>query len=421
MQYNRLIILTYFLIIIANSIFSQTNIVKIKFSEIEKTQESYLRCFIQSKENTPFDSTKVNNDAQRLRNLQIFKNVTYTVTDSSTGKIIEFRCPELFTLLPILNFGGVTDNFWFQIGAMDFNWTGKGYLLGGYYRYYDRHSFAVYLKAPYLFTKNLGLSADIAKFSTIEPAYFSESLAIYNVDHWNLIANLIYNLDFQNSIEFGGGYLYERYDKNEIRSGQSAPGPGFRDYHKILAKFLLRNKFINYNSQYLEGHSNELNLENVTTVGDYDLFWKILNISKLFFRPNSNGNLAFRLRLGVSTNKDSPFVPFVLDNYINVRGSGNRTSRGTAEITLNSEYRHTLLEFYWGAIQGVGFMDISAWRPASGKFSDMFTDKYNVTFGGLGVRFYFKKLNNFIFRMDYGKSLTGKKGSGIVFGAGQYF
>ena len=421
MRQNKKIILALFSLITSYSLFAQSNVTQINFTGLEKTQESYLRYFIQSKEKHPFDSLKVIDDVQSLCNLQLFKDVTYSVIDSEHGKTIEFHCPELFTLLPILNFGGVTDNFWFQIGGMDYNWLGNGYTLGGYYRYYDRHSFTIYLKAPYLFDDHWGLSADLARFSTIEPAYFAEGVADYNVDHWNFITNTIYNFDLNNSVEFGGGYLYERYDKNEIRSGQFAPGPDFRDYHKILAKFLLHSKYINYNYQYLKGFSNELNLENVTTAGDYDLFWKILNISKLFIRPNSTGNLAFRLRLGISTNKDSPFVPFVLDNYINVRGSGNRVSRGTAEITLNSEYRHTVWEPYWGAVQSVVFMDMSAWRPAAGEFSDMFTNKYNVTFGGLGLRFYFKNFNNFIFRLDYGKSVTGDKGSGIVFGAGQYF
>jgi outer membrane protein assembly factor BamA len=421
MRQNKKLILVIFTFIIAYSLFAQSNIVKINFIGVEKTEENYLRYFIQSKENNPFDSLQVINDVQRLHNLQIFKDISYIIIDSLDGKIIEFFCPELFTLLPILNFGGVTDNFWFQIGGMDYNWLGMGHTLGGYYRYYDRHSFTMFLKAPYLFNNHWGLAADVAKFSTIEPVYFSEGVADYNVDHWNIITNIIYNFSFNNSIEFGGGYLYERYDKNEIRSDKLAPGPDFKDYHKFLVKILLNNNYINYNYQYLKGYSNQLNLENVTTLGKNDLFWKILNISKIFFRPGVESNLAFRLRLGVSSNKDSPFVPFVLDNYINVRGSGNRVSRGTAEITLNSEYRHTLLEHYWGAIQGVVFMDMSAWRPAAGKFSEMFEDKYNVTFGGIGIRFYFKKFNNFIFRLDYGKSVTRNKGSGIVLGAGQYF
>lgn len=414
-------IVIFLLLIAAFPILSQNNIAQIQFSGIEKTQESYLHYFIHSKENTTFDSLTVISDAQKLRNLQLFKEVNFEIADSDSGKIITFYCPELFTLLPILNFGGVTDNFWFQIGALDFNWQGMGNTFGGYYRYYDRHSFTVFLKAPYLFNNIWGLTVDLAKFSTIEPAYFSEGVATYNVDHWNFISNIVYNFSSNNVLEFGGGYLYERYDKNDIRSGNLAPGPDFRDYHKILTKIIFINKYIDYNYQYLKGYSNELNLESITAFGNYDLFWKILNISKYFIHISAQGNLAFRIRLGVSTNKDSPFVPFVLDNYINVRGSGNRVARGTAEITINSEYRHTLWEHYYGSIQGVAFMDMSAWRPAAGKFSQMFENKYNVTFGGLGLRFYFKKFNNFIFRLDYGKSVTGNKGSGIVFGAGQYF
>ena len=113
---------------------------------------------------------------------------------------------------------------------------------------------------------------------------------------------------------------------------------------------MMGNDYLNYNYQYVSGFANDLNLESVTTIGYDDFFYKILNISRLFFRLGGEGNLGFRLRLGISTNKDSPFVPFVLDNYINVRGSGNRVSRGTAEMTINSEYRHTLYDQYLHSI-----------------------------------------------------------------------
>jgi outer membrane protein assembly factor BamA len=403
------------------SLLGQSIITQVEFAGISKTQEHYLRYFIQSKENTELDSSTVQKDVQSLYNLLIFSKVTYSISETDTGKILIFNCTELYTLLPIVNFGGVTNNFWFQVGAMDFHWLGLGHTLGGYYRYYDRHSMTVYLKAPYLFKQKWGLSFDIGKFSTIEPAYFSEGEADYNVDHWNFLGHAIYNYNINSRVEFGGGYLYELYDKNKILSGKFAPGPDQRDYHKVLVKFVLLHNTVDYYYQYLNGFSNELNLENVTTLGEYDLFWKILNISKLFIRTGKQGNLAFRLRVGISTNKDSPFVPFVLDNYINVRGSGNRSSRGTAEFTINAEYRHTIFEHELGAVQGVVFSDMSAWRPAAGKFSQMFTDDFNVTFAGIGVRFYFKKIYNFILRFDFGKSVTGNKGDGFVFGAGQYF
>jgi hypothetical protein len=274
---------------------------------------------------------------------------------------------------------------------------------------------------PYLFGKKWGFAPNIAKFSTIEPAYFAEGAADYNVDHWAFIAMGRYSFSQTTAVEFGGGYLYERYEKNEEHTGPDTPGPNLVDFDKYLLKLLIRHHHINYFYHYLNGFSNDMNLEHVTTSGEDEPFWKVLNISKLFLRSGKRGNWAFRSRIGFSTNKESPFVPFVLDNYITVRGSGNRVSRGTAEFTINSEYRHSIIEEEWGAVQGVAFIDMSAWRPAGGSLSEAFSAQNNVTFGGLGLRFHFRRLNNFVFRVDYGVSVTENKGRGIVFGAGQYF
>jgi outer membrane protein assembly factor BamA len=417
------IILTFIFVFLLSihPLFPQSNIDKIIFKGLEKTDESYLRYFIKSEENTAFDSLKVDSDIQRLHNLRLFSEVSVQITHSERGKTIEFRCKELFTLLPIISFGGVSDNFWFQVGALDYNLTGRGHTFGGYYRYYDRHSFALFLKAPFLFSRHWGIVADFAKFSTLEPAHFTGGVVNYKVDRWNFTSSFVYNFSIYNRIEFGGGYLMESYTRNDFPQGRILPVAAYREFSKYLLQMMMGNDYLNYNYQYVSGFANDLNLESVTTIGYDDFFYKILNISRLFFRLGGEGNLGFRLRLGISTNKDSPFVPFVLDNYINVRGSGNRVSRGTAEMTINSEYRQTLYDNYLFAIQGVVFMDMSAWRPAAGSFSQMFTDNYNVTFGGFGLRLFFKQFYNFIIRVDYGISVTGNKGRGFVFGAGQYF
>jgi outer membrane protein assembly factor BamA len=401
--------------------FSQTKIVEIKFDGLEQTEESYLRNFISSSEGQNFDSLLAQDDVQQLRNLKLFLEVNHSVQNSPDGKIITYFCEELITILPIINFGGVNENFWFQLGAVDYNWLGRGNTFGGYYRYYDRHSLEIFMKSPYLFGKHWGLSGNVARLSTIEPAYFTDGRTDYNVDHWAFVLMGRYNFSLRNAIEFGGGYLYERYEKNLDRSGSNAPGPDLVDFDKYLFKFQFINNYIDYYYQYLTGYSNELNLETVSTKGEEEFFWKFLIITKLFLRMGGDGNWAFRLRAGISTNKISPFVPFVLDSYINVRGSGNRVSRGTAELTLNLEYRHTLFDKKWGAFQSVIFSDVSSWRQPGEDFSDMLLSKNIVTFIGLGIRFIVRKFNNFILRLDYGKSVTGYKGEGFVFGAGQYF
>lgn len=222
-------------------------------------------------------------------------------------------------------------------------------------------------------------------------------------------------------MQFGGGYLYERYEKNTGKSGPNPPGPDLETFHKYLLKLQLHQDRLNYFYQYLTGYSNILTLEIVAAKNEGFDFWKILNEAKWFASLSEINNLAIRLRSGISSNKDSPFVPFVLDSYINVRGSGNRTSRGTSELTLNLEDRVTLAEPRWGVVQGVGFIDWSSWRPAGGDFSEMLEADNNVTFLGLGIRVHYTRFYNLVFRLDYGMNVVKLQEHGLVVGLGQYF
>ncbi len=75
---------------------------------------------------------------------------------------------------------------------------------------------------------------------------------------------------------------------------------------------------------------------------------------------------AARLRFGIATNNDTPFAPFVLDSYINIRGSGNRIERGTAALILNLEFRQTFFETAKFGGQLVAFSDTVFWRNPEG-------------------------------------------------------
>ena len=73
----------------------------------------------------------------------------------------------------------------------------------------------------------------------------------------------------------------------------------------------------------------------------------------------ARGNWANRLRIGLSTNNESPFAPFSLDNNINLRGVGNAVDRGTGGIVFNTEYRYTLIDKKNIALQSNGFIDVT--------------------------------------------------------------
>lgn len=132
-------------------------------------------------------------------------------------------------------------------------------------------------------------------------------------------------------------------------------------------------------------------------------------------------NWANRLRLGLATNNDTPFAPFTVDNNLNIRGVGNLIDRGTGAIVLNTEYRQTLYEKGWFALQGNAFFDAGSWRNPGGDFGDFAESQNFRVYPGVGLRFIHKKIFNAIFRIDYGVGITEDSTRGFVFGIGQYF
>ncbi len=417
---NRFSLLRRFLLFLCclpAFLWAQPTIHSLRFDGLTKTNPYYLEQFVVSAPGAPLDTLVIAEDIQRLRNLRIFYDVRSRVEVAGNKATVVFECSELLTLLPIINFGGINENFWYQLGLTEHNWMGRGHTIGGFYRYYDRHSFAIYTHLPYLVKQRWGLIADITHNATVEPLQFGADFINVNVDRNAYLGFIQFNPTMEMAFSFGGGYLLETYRQRE----STDRFPDSLDFKKYLIKVGFDQQTLDYHLHYLSGFSNQLIVESVLTEGDPTTFWKVLNISRFYARPWPTGNLAFRLRTGISTNKVSPFVPFVIDSYLNVRGSGNRISRGTAELTLNSEYRQTFMQNHIGAIQGVAFLDLSAWRPAGSTVKEMWKAENNVSFTGAGLRIHLRKLNNFVFRLDYGFSLTTEGQRGVVFGAGQYF
>ena len=150
-------------------------------------------------------------------------------------------------------------------------------------------------------------------------------------------------------------------------------------------------------------------------------FWIGFNDFTYFARVGKKGNWASRLRLGLSSNLDTPFAPFAVDNNLNIRGVGNTIDRGTAAIVLNTEYRHTLIDKDWFVLQSNVFVDGGSWRNPGGDFSDFGDDQNLRIYPGIGLRFIHKRIFNAIFRIDYGQGITTNSTRGVVFGIGQYF
>ena len=121
------------------------------------------------------------------------------------------------------------------------------------------------------------------------------------------------------------------------------------------------------------------------------------------------GNLAIRGQLGLARNIDSPFPPFVIDNNRNVRGAGNLVQRGNTYWAINTEYRHSLFEKGWFALQGNVFVDMAGIRPVDSKLSQLFKSENNYQYGGIGLRIIHKYIYKAVLRIDYGINLDGFK------------
>ncbi len=389
-----------------------------KFEGNNKTKSSFLSLFIESQEGDTLHIETLQKDVQRLINQEVLGNVTLKIdTLSSTKADVIFICEEIQTLLPIVYFGGITDNFWFRIGASESNLGGKAQKLVAYYQYNDLSSFFVGYEANRVNGSKWGYSIAFNKWSTIEPLYFDQHTTLYQYHNLAADANLLFNLNYRTKIKLGGAFFQEAYNKENAMDF----GPDNVKKDKILVRLVVDANKIDYHYFYQSGWRNIFNYETVNSLGEQVPFHIFFNDLIYFKRLQKRSNIATRLRMGLSTNNDSPFAPFVLDSYMNIRGSGNKVDRGTGSIVLNAEYRYTLIELNQVALQSNIFADLGTWRQPGGGFDDFSESKNIKTFFGVGLRGIYKKAYNAILRIDYGWNWQNTNERGFVLGIGQYF
>ncbi|WP_425392679.1 hypothetical protein [Ekhidna sp.] len=408
----------FFLFLTSICCYSQ-RIQSISFEGLKKTKSDYVEQFLTISAGDRLDSTLLFMNKQRLANLEMFADVDFAVLQEGGGVAVVFQCKEVYTLLPIFSFGGIEENFWIQAGASEVNLGGRGNKITSYYQYYDRSSFAAHLTFDRIRKSNWGVNINLIKWSTLEPLFFDNHTVEYEYDNYTIGLDLIRHLNFNDRIQIGGAFFTEDYMK--FTEGMFEGAPEKVSKQKALAKVILIHNRIDYHYFYLDGWHNQLNIESVHSFDEDPNFYIVFNDVKRFIRMGAKGNLAARLRLGLSRNQESPFAPFVLDSYLNIRGVGNRVDRGTGAIILNAEYRHAFIERANVAIQGVIFSDSGSWRNPGGDFSDFSNDENFVLFAGGGFRFIHKKFYNAILRIDYGFNLQEPAVNGFVLGIGQYF
>ncbi len=395
----------------------------VAFEGLVRTQETHLKRFLKTTVGQLLEEELIHADQQRLQNLYSIAKASYRLDSLAKNQwTVVFIIEEAWTLFPQVSISGVEDNVWFEIGATELNLTGRGILLSAAYRNIDgRSNYQVFFRQPYIGGSQWGVSAGFHRYASTEPLYFPIGPVSYDYTNLSFEAGASYEFSLGHRLSLGGTYFIERYERLPHPEQLPSSVPAFANLPKVLGKLTHELDRLNYHSIYLSGWANYTLLESVYNIQYGDFFQLFINDFHYFRRIKYRGNLALRARLGLSSNIDSPFAPFVLDSRINIRGSGNRVDRGTGTVIMNLEYRHSFLERRNLAIQGVVFSDIGVWRTPGGGWTDFTNPEYMRHFVGTGIRIIYPRAHNAMLRVDYGFGLFQGGESGLVVGFGQYF
>lgn len=403
----------------------QNKILDVKIVGVKKTKTTFIKNLLYSKKDAVLDSSILEKDITLLKRLPAIAHAYYQVFFSHDNLYnVSIQIEENATLLPEINLWTTTNNvFSYKLGLYEYNFLGRNIILGGFYQFNGFDTYAVNFRAPNLFSKKWGLAVNHQNWKSEEPLYFGNQSAnyVYNNISFELLA--LHQINLKNRIDFGLNLFKEKYQY--LSGATSTSIPQNLSLNKALLKLVFTYDSLDYYYQYINGFKSILYAQYVLTENDFQndfyIFW---NDFLYYKRIGEKGNWANRLRVGLSSNEDTPFAPFALDNNVNLRGVGILVDRGTGSIVLNSEYRYTIYDKDWLAIQTNIFSDIGSWRNPGGSLNDFIKEENIRIYSGFGLRFISKKIYNATFRIDYGFSVLNTKGNskgGLVFGIGQYF
>ncbi len=408
-------------VLMSVNLFSQT-ISHVKFEGLTHTKEDYLNRIIKCKQGMDYDSLIVAQDVQSLKNLNLFFSVNsksiFNQTDSTY--IVIFVIKEAKYLYPLIAISGFKDVLKIQAGVNHINWKGEHKTVGFLYQYYDRHSFSFYQKTPRHKNGKTGHSLTLSKYSTVEPLYFNQGKSFFNFDNYSFGLSGFYWLNNKINIELGGQLMYEKYvQKDTVQL--DLPSMRF-EFYKYQIKSAFNFNSVNFLYERLNGIKYKFYTELIET-HNYPMasFLKLTSNISYYKTVNKRSNFAFHHQFGIATNNNSPFSPFVIDGFLNIRGVGNRIERGTAENIINIEYRHTILNKKYFTLQGIAFSDYGSIRDAGESIHQIFDFKNDYFYSGIGVRLHSKFFYKSIFRLDFGTNLQNINQNGFSFGVGQFF
>lgn len=417
--------LVLILVLTSSSLLSAGDINSISFEGLKHTNEKWLLAQLECKRGANFNEKTYQRDLQYIKDLNIFLSVEGRIVEREGGFDIVFIIKESLYFYPILTWKRASDKYKIQVGGSYDHYLGMKGKIGGIIEYYDKFSFVLYHELPLHINQRTGHFFSMSKRATIEPVKLETSDHTIEFDLYTIGGGGYYHWKPRVVSKFGVQYFKESYYTDFKESPLYNKGLAV-EFNKVQVSSGMKIDKRHYKEELLSGYAIEFEGEYIKTFefkgidGD---FFKLSGSYKYFTSfINGKDNIGCKIFFGVASNGNIPLPPFVVDNFINVRGVGDRTVRGTAIIGANIEYRRRIIKHDYFYLQGVLFSDMVSVRPRLASIDTVF-DNDNLSFGsGVGLRIQMRKFYHTVLSVDYsipGLNVGGN--GGFVFGVGQYF
>ncbi len=395
---------------------------------------------------------QIRESIQRLRNLGLFREVTYELESQKVAgpegmppefnprrpsRVLKIRVDERWTLLPfftLLQGGGLTR---FATGASNVNFLGR-YLEIGFQ--YDRlgfndaffetggaaNSFIFWFRDPRFLNTRVRAGFDI--WRTVRFRSLFNDATGEREGGFTLSRNLLvlrtqqeFNRWFYAGINvelIDDSFSYDFLPEDRQQLQQENFGGLPESGRAFVLRGTMRFGRVDQDDFYYDGWSITQTVAHSDELWGADFrFTELEAIASFYKRLPFRQNIAARVRAG-TTNTEQVQYLFYLGGLNRVRGYPDSRFRGQSYWSVNAEWRWAAIQHRLAAVQVVAFSDAGA---TSGALFP--TEDIDALSTGGGFRLIVPKLYGFVARIDYAFALVNSTGTGggLSFGAQQFF
>lgn len=411
-------------------IFGQEQIIgKIEFHDNVDIPEDILTSVIDIKSGDEFTQSKLEKAIQNLKNTTIFNPVTAETTkDPKQPNIINitFQMKKKWTIIPYIIAGSGGGTSYYAFGVFDTNFLDRLYIVNFNYRIENNDpNYSIGFTNKYTFGLPLitGINAYI---NNKKDTYYTSSNQINGFVSYQASAINPYAVwQFHDYFLLGGGILFQNFHsinqnltESEVSTNQQNNIENPKQYSSTAIQARLTLGKINYDDLTENGIIlNSVSNTTIESLSDEN-YSEISNTILGFYAIKNLKNSYLGLRIGNNiTNSNNATRQNFIGGLDKIRGFNYSQFNGKIAFYSNYEFRYTMWEGNYIALQLVPFIDIA---NVADTLNQVFSQQSASSYG-FGIRAPLTKINKIAFRLDFAKTFSPFKMNGVSFGLMQFF